>query len=156
MPTVRMIGLVVRPLGRRSEPEVPIQIRRNGRPIRGTTGPPIAFVAPDMNFPNWTDRAVLNELYAALDVAEGMGIGAMLGRYLMFRSQVRHHARLPDRMGEWLFTVDVFPRPQRPRRGDRVGMVGCRNDDRIQVLRLVDHLAEVAVLFSLGKFIGSL
>ena len=78
---------------------------------RGTTGPAIALVTPDMGFPYRTDRAALNELDGALEVAEGMGIGAMLGRYLVLRGQLRHHARLPDRMGERLFTVDVFPRP---------------------------------------------
>ncbi len=109
-----------------------------------------------MGFPYRTDRAALNELDGALDVAEGMGIGAMLGRYLVLRGQLRHHARLPDRMGERLFTVDVFPRPQRPGRGGRMDMVGGRDDHRIQVLRLVDHLAEVAVLSCLGEFFGGL
>jgi hypothetical protein len=35
-----------------------------------------------MGFPYRTDRAALNELDGALEVAEGVGIGAMLGRYL--------------------------------------------------------------------------
>ena len=85
-------------------------MRRDGWPILGTTGPAIALVTPDMDFSDRTDRALLNELDRTVEVAEGMGIGTVLRRYLVLRGQLRHRARLPNRMGERLFTVDVFAR----------------------------------------------
>src|SRR5215208_6227512 len=100
MPPIRVVGLVVRPLGSRPEPQVPVEVCRYGLPLRRAGGAAVALVTPDVGLANRADRAALHELDGPPEVAEGVGVGAVLRRHLVLRGQLRDRARLPDGVGE--------------------------------------------------------
>ena len=64
----------------------------------------------------------------------------------MARGGFPHDPRLVDRSCQRLFTVNVFAQLHRRNRGDRVRVVGCRDQNRIDLLfHLIEHLAEVLI-----------
>ena len=57
-----------------------------------------------------------------------------------------HDPRLVDRTCQRLFTVNVFAQFHCRNRGDGVRVVGCRDQNRINLLfHLIEHLAEVLI-----------
>src|SRR5439155_25108660 len=64
----------------------------------------------------------------------------------VLRARFTHDPRLVERSSQRLYTVDVFAQLQRSNRGDRVRMVGCRDQNRIDLLfHLIEYLAEVLI-----------
>ena len=60
------------------------------------------------------------------------------------------------RVGQRLLAVDVLAALDRRHRDDGVHVVGRADDDRVDVLLLVEHLAEVLVPLRLGNFVEDL
>ena len=59
-----------------------------------------------------------------------------------------------DRSRQRLFTVNVFAKLHRPNRGDGMRVVGCRDQNRINLLfHLIKHLAEVLIRLGLRMFL---
>ncbi len=66
---------------------------------------------------------------------------------------LRELARLVDRGGEWLLDVNVFAEIHRRERDRRVHMVWCCDDDAVDVLLAIEHLAIVLIALGLRQML---
>ena len=102
------------------------------------------------------DLAGLDDLDHAAIVVAGVDLRAHLRDGFLLGGQAAHLPHFVDRMGQRLFAIDVEPAPQRPHDGNGVRVVGRRDDDGVEVLLLVEQLAEVDVGLGLRKALGHL
>ena len=145
-PPVRgLIGRVIRPHRRGSDPEVPVQALRH----RGHVGGPLAarprLAAPDVALADRPDRPGLDDFDDASIVVLGMDLRPHLGRDLRLRREVGHRAGLIDRVGQRLLAIDMLAHAKRHRGGRRMHMIGRADDHGVEPAGL-QHLAEVGVL----------
>ena len=88
------------------------------------------------------------------EAALGGTLVSHLSDNFVARGGFPHDPRLVDRTCQRLFTVNVFAQLQRRNRGDSVGVVGCRDQNRINLLfHLIEHLAEVLIPLRFRMFL---
>ncbi len=139
---------------RRAQPEVPVQVLRNrltafrcGHPLRppGPLGR-AGTVAPDMNFLDGADRAVVDVFPIEPQAVAGVALVAHLRDDAGLFGNLGHAPRLENRMGHGLFAINVLAHLHGHDRRRRVDVVGGADDHRINVLvLLLEHLAKVPV-----------
>jgi hypothetical protein len=78
---------------------------------------------------------------------------AHLGRDLVFMGRLGEDAGLEDGMGDRLLHIDVLAATHALHRDVGMGMVGRGDDDRVDVLLLVQHLAEIREERGLGELL---
>ena len=79
-----------------------------------------------------------------------MALVAHLGHDLVLAGRLGQHAGLVDAVGQGLLDIDVLAAPDGRQGDDGVGVVGRGHDDRVDVLLLVEHDAEILVGLGLG------
>jgi hypothetical protein len=77
--------------------------------------------------------------------SEAWPLVAHLGRDLVLRRGIPEGVRFEDRVAERLLAVDVLAHPHRHHGRRRVDVVGRADHDRVDVLLLLEHAAEVDV-----------
>ena len=134
---------VVGPVGGRAQPQVPVQARGTGcSPWAAPAVGPAAAV-PDVDFLDLAQRAVADQFQRP---AERAAVGALVAHRrgdLVLAGQLAQGPRLVDRAGQRLFAEDVLAGLDGRGRDDRMGVVGRGDDHRVDLLHLVEHLAEV-------------
>ncbi len=140
----------VGPLGGRSEPEVPRQAgRHGGRQLRALDRLVPVFagpVGPAMDFADGADRAVAEDFDDSPRTAERVPLVSHLRDDVHFAGNLAHPPGFVNRMRERLLTIDVLAQLHRHDAGRSVMVIGCGDNDRIDVLALFEHLAVVFVL----------
>src|ERR1043165_7195327 len=100
---------------RRTQPKIPMQIRRNRRHFCWPIASRQAFLAPNMARVYCANCPGLNQFDDAAIILAGMYLRAHLCRLpFVFLSQLCDCARLKNRVRERLFAIDVLAQTQRP------------------------------------------
>ena len=73
----------------------------------------------------------------------GVDLGAHLGCQLRSGGGLADDAGFPDIAGQRLLAVDVLAQPQRRQRGEGVRVLAGADDDGVELLVVVEQLAEV-------------
>ena len=124
--------------------------RRRGRAREALRPVGMRPVGPDVDFLHVADVAALDVLESLARVVERVPLVAHLGGDLGLGRLLRQGAGLVHRPAQRLLHVDVLAERHR-RHGDRrVGVVGRRDDDAVDVLLLRQHLAVVLVALRLA------
>ncbi len=155
----RHVDVVERAVGSGAEPQVPVQPGGHrvdgGRTVLheddvlGGRGLGLARVPspgtrdPHVTFADRADHAALDQLDDAPVVVAGVNLGAHLRRDAGLRRSLADDARLVHVVGERLLAVDVLLQLQRGQRGERVRVLGGADDDGVELIGVVEHLAEV-------------
>ena len=170
-PRPREIRRVIRPLRRGAEPEVPVQVRRDRHlllePVddlnavveavrlvellgrRGVLQTPGA-IRPDVDLVHRADHAGIENFLDRPPRRRGVALVAHLrGKLRIFRRRLADQARFPDVVGERLLAIDVLAVRQRQIRGERVRVLRRGHHDRVEVIRPVEHAAQVGELLRL-------
>ena len=101
-------------------------------------------IGPDVDFADRSDDPGIQVLLQRPPHARGVPLVAHLRRELgIFRRGLADQARLPDVVGQRLLAVDVLAVGQRQVRRKRVGMLGGGDDDRVELVGLVEHSAQI-------------
>ena len=108
-------------------------------------------VGPDVDLAHFTDRAAVNQLVAGAGVVGRVTLVAHLRDDLAILRFLGQDARFLDRPAERLLHVDVLAEIHRQRRDRRVHVIRRSDDDRVDVLLLLEHLAVVTVLRELRQ-----
>ena len=141
------------PLHGGSEPEVPVEVFRDGVGASGAfeaLGPDGA-VGPDVEFEGVAEDAGLDDLDGAAEAFASAALVAHLGGKLVLPGEVAHGARLPDGLSEWLLAEDVLFGLHGHDACHAVDVVGGGNGDAVDlVVHLLEHDAEVLVVLRLG------
>ena len=137
---------IKRPHGRRAGPEVVIDVCRR-LPFFDAASRFDAVALPDVHAPDVADRVGLDQFDNAAIVVAGVDLRAHLCDGALHGGPIAHLADFPNVVGQRLLTVGVEPGLQGPNDGDGVCVVGCADDDGVE-LRLVDH---AAIIFELGR-----
>jgi len=92
------------------------------------------------------DRAAANQFDRAAELAIVFGtlLGARLEDAAMATKRVDHGAAPRNKVGGWLFAVDVLACPRGQHGQEPLGARGHRDEHRVQVIAL-DHLAKIGV-----------
>ena len=147
-PVEGMVDLLdVGPLGRGPEPEVPVEVLGHGRRGRRPQDAlrPGRVHDPRVHFGDGADDAGAQQLDRRAASIRGVALVAHLGRDLRLRRRLCQKVRLVDRMAEGLLAVDVFPHLHRHHRRRGMDVVGGADHDRIDILLILEHPAEVRV-----------
>ena len=119
-PRERVIRLVIRTLGRTTEPEVPVQVCGHGQHVDRTLRrllPPVACpVAPAMHLAHRTDGTGLNPLARQPQSFARVPVVTHLRDKAGFLGDLCHHACFFDAVSHRLLDIDVLARPQRRQR----------------------------------------
>ena len=140
----------------RAKPGRPIQAgrRRNRRGLDHALRPD-RTVRPDVHLGNLADHPGADQLDNPAAIVAGMALVAHLGHQVgVGLGQVRQLATFLDRVGQRLLDENVQAPLHRMPRRHRMVMVGCRDQDRVDVAARIQHLAVVAE--PLGLVIGVL
>ena len=100
-----------------------------------------------MDFGDAAEDAGADELDGATNGFAGVGLVAHLRLHLGLHGDLGEAARLPDRMGNRLLAVNVFPFPHREHRCVEVVVVGRRDGDGVDAVHGRDHLTVVGEEF---------
>jgi hypothetical protein len=85
------------------------------------------------------------------DAFAGIALVAHLGDHLVLAGGLGEAARLEDGMGDRLLDVHVLAGPHAVHRDVRMGVVGRRHDDAVDLRMRLEHLAVVGVGLRLGE-----
>jgi hypothetical protein len=107
-----------------------------------------------MDFPDGADHTCLYPLVDESSPVGGMAHIAHLRHDLRTFRSLTQHASLVNCVGEGFLAVDVFAQLHRGLGNHRVCVVGCSDDNSVNVLLLFEHLAEVGI--ALGLVVGLL
>ena len=125
--------------------------RRSRHALRPVTERP---VGPDVNLAHLTDRTGRDVLVAEAGLVARVPLVAHLGDDLrVVLGLLRQLPRLFDRPAQRLLHVDVLAEVHRGQGDRRVHVIGRRDDYRVDVFLLLQHLAIVAVLLDLGQLL---
>src|SRR4051812_6685391 len=103
-------------------------------------------IGPDVDLADVADRAGPDVLDRGSRVVPRVPLVAHLRRQLRHALRLAGElARLGNRPAQWLLHVDVLAEVHRRERDRRVHVVGCRDDDAVDVFLLVEHVAVVAI-----------
>ena len=167
----RKVRRMERPHGRGPNPQIPVDVRRDGHLFRESVGDldavvePVRLVVlrcrfgalqpprstrPDVHLAHWPDRAGHEQFLNLTALRRGVALVARLRREMrIFRGGLANQPCFPDVVGERLLTVHVFAVRERQIRWERVGVLGRTDDDRIEVARAVEDAAEDHCISSL-------
>ena len=106
-----------------------------------------------MRFANRADGTGPDQFAQATCILAGLALVAHLRGELAFARQSGDLPRFPDRVRERLFAIDMLAQFHRSHRCKGVNMIRRGNDDGVDVLLLVEHLAVVLPLPCLGEFL---
>ena len=108
-----------------------------------------------MHFGDVADRARLHPLHRLAAVVPRVALVAHLRDDLRRLPRLaRQRARFVDRPGQRLLHVDVLAEIERGHRDRRVHVIRRRDDDRVDVFLLLEHLAVVGVALLLRQILG--
>ncbi len=151
-----MIGSV----GSRAQPQIPVQrLGHLGRvlgtldalgPVEGRLAAVRRPIRPGMHLPHRPDRVVPDPLIDQPIALEGHALVAHLGGDLGLAGRLPEGPCLEHGPRQRLLAVDVLAQLDRHHAHDRVNVVGCAHDDRVDALFLLEHDAKVLVLPGLG------
>ena len=99
---------------------------------------------PDVGLGHRADGAGLDQLDDAAVVVVGVDLGAHLGGDLGLGGGLADDPGLADVVGQRLLAVDVLAELQGRQGGEGVGVLGGADDDGVEVVGVVEDLAEVA------------
>ncbi len=102
-------------------------------------------IRPDVDFANVADRAGLNVFDDGARVVGGVALVAHLRRDFRFLRALGKLARFGDGPRQRLLHVDGFLQIHRGERDRRVHVIGGRDENRVDVFLLVEHLAIVGI-----------
>lgn len=142
----------VGPLRSRAEPCFPVEACGNRVAAIRTlhAARPAMGRVPDVNFGDGAKHVRLDEFHATAKVARRAALVAGLGDDLGVFGEVSELAGFRERVGEGFFAIDVFASLDGVLANPGVPVVGCGDDDCIQLLFFFQHLAVVAVVHGLG------
>ena len=103
-----------------------------------------------MHFTDFADQSGGDPLGHLTDAFAGVALIAHLGHDIVLMGGLGEDARFEDGMGDRLLHVDVLAAAHAFHRDVGVRMVGRSDDDGVDVLLLVEHLAEIGVEGGLG------
>ena len=141
------IGRVIGPMRRGAQPQVPVEARGNGRLLGGRLRHalrPEGTRRPVVDFPHRADRAA-GEPLAELRRRRSVGHAEELGGHAGLPGRVAGDSHLVENVGDRLVRDDVFPLPHGPDGDHSVEVLGRHDVDGVEVLFLVEHLAEVGI-----------
>ena len=143
----RVVGLVERAHRRRAEPQVPVHAVRHGlllgRPRHALR--PDRAVGPAVHLAHLADGAGLEPLLHQAQALFRVALVAHLRDDLVLPRRLGQGAGLGDGAGHRLLHVDVLAELHRLHRDEGVHVIGRRDEDRVDVLLLLEHHAEVLV-----------
>ena len=139
-------ALHVRTVLRNAKPQVPIDVIRHDinlvRTTRGAATPRLAD--PEMRFVHLADHAATQRRNRCAVGTVTVDLRTHLRDDASLRRQIRHLAALIQIVRDRLLTIDVLAKTHRGQRNRTMHMVGCRDNDGIDVLaHRVEHLAIV-------------
>jgi hypothetical protein len=158
-PIVRTVNAAVpvRPLGSGTQPQLPIESRRNGvghlRPLDRLVPVFSRPVGPAVDLADLADRAIANQFDDPPRAIEGVPLIAHLRDDVHLAGDFAHPSRLIDRVRERLLAIHVLAHPHGQHTGRRVVVVGSRDDDRVDIFALLEHFAVVFVLGNVRIFL---
>ncbi len=106
-----------------------------------------------MNFVHKTDCALPNLFDDAMIIFPGVNLCADLSDELLLPGQFSDDPTFGNRARKRLLAINMTPTAQSGGRHNGVRVVGCRNDDRVNVL-LVEQPAKIVVGFRSREFSG--
>ena len=159
-PRLRMVGPMVRPHGRRADPQVPVQRCGNGRrflgPVRPRAAPAgmapgiIGKAAPGIDFADLADQARGDPLADQPVAFHAVALDAHLRGHLVLLGRLGELAGFIDRVRQRFLAVDVLAGLD-GRHGDHgMRMIGRGDHHAVDVLLLLQHQAIVFVGLRLG------
>ncbi len=110
-------------------------------------------IGPAVDLADLADRAVADQLDDPPRAVKGVPLIAHLRDDIHLAGDFAHPPRLVNRMRERLLAIDVLAHPHGQHAGRGVVMVGSRDDDRVDVLALFEHLAVIFVLGNVRIFL---
>ncbi len=106
---------------------------------------------------DFPDGSALDNFHHPSVVASSVDLNAHLGGYIGLLRHLGDLASLGDRVRQRFFAVDVLPQGQGDGCGGRVGVIGGRNDNRVDPIGLlIEHSAEIAVFARVWVGLGRL
>ena len=112
-------------------------------------------IGPCVYFSDISDRPIVDPLFHKADVLGRMALIAHLGLHPVASGRFGDSAGLVHRMSQRFLAKDMFTCFHGPHGDDRVRVIRRGDDNCVDVLLLVEHLAIVGVDFRLGiGFIG--
>ena len=148
------IGWVVWSRGCRAEPEVPIECFGYRWSVlwAGYALCPEDFGpdGPDMHFADMAYAAGLEDFDSDAEGFAGMMVYSHLCHDICVSGGLGEQACFVDGVGEGFFAINVLTHFDGHHGGDGVGVVRGGDDDGVDVFFLVEHSAEVAVLWDAG------
>ncbi len=146
---------MVRPHRRRADPEVPVHSERDGRRIARAVAPlgaPVGVapgvirqVAPGVDLGHVADQPGRDPFADEPHALSRMTLDPHLRCDLGFRGRPGQGPGFEDAVGEGLLRVHVLAELHRRQGDHRVGVVGCRDDNGVDILLLLQHDAVVGV-----------
>ena len=152
-PVFRQEAVIVFVEWRGADPQVIMNVRRNGFGLRRRLGCAPAFAAPDMHFGDRADDAGFDDFDNPPIVALGVNLRAHLRDAIVFCGQFLNHARFVHGMRERLFAIDMLVEAKRRRRRDGMDVIGRGDHDGVNVL-LLKRLSEIVVRLCAWEFLG--
>ena len=146
-PLAGVIRGVERTERRRPAPPIPVHafggFLRFGGTVHLAALRPDRTIRPGVHFADLADESGGDPLGDLTDAFAGMPLVAHLGHDLIFVGRLGEDAGFEDGMGDRLLDVDMLASAHALHGDVSVRMVGRGDDDRVDVLALVEHLAEV-------------
>lgn len=107
-----------------------------------------------MHLGDLADRTVADHFDEHSDRLARVALVTHLGDELPFAGLANEGARLGDGVGEGLFAKHVFAAAQRGHRGDRVGVVGRRDEHRVDLVgHFIEHAPKIAIPLRLRQLL---
>ena len=132
---------------RRAAPLIPVHALRGflrfGRTVHLAALRPDRTVGPGVYFAHLADESGGDPLGDLTDAFAGMALVTHLGHDLIFVRRLGEDAGFEDGVRDRLLDVDMLATAHALHGDVSVRMVGCGDDDRVDVLALVEHLTEV-------------
>ncbi len=172
------IDVVIRPHRGRTDPEVPVELRRHGHGLRGHLVDVVQQAGfhekvavglrlgarlhapgtrdPGVHLLHLSDRAALDQFNGAMINRRRVHLRAHLRGHVGFCRGLHHDTAFMHIAGQRLLAVDVLARAQGRKDGECVGVLRGRDEDGVDVVHLRVHLAEVLVGAHAGELRGGI
>ena len=109
-------------------------------------------IGPDVRFVNFADGTVPNEFAELARAFGSLALVAHLRGDFFLARGLGELAGFPDGMSERLFAIDMLAKLDGVHGGEGVMMIRSGDDDRVDVLLFIEHLAIIFILFRFRKF----
>ena len=109
-------------------------------------------IASGMNLRDLADGPRLHHFHKPADIVRRVALIPHLGDHLLVQRRLAHGAHFGHRVGERLFTINMFAMTNGRERGHCVGVVGSSDEHGINVIRhRIEHFPEILEAFGLGE-----